>query len=360
MTIETPFPLDPWIAASLMQKAIRRGQPELAARGAAAYYRMRGSMIWRRLIIIAFEDIGIADPDVVAHVTRLCVDREARSAIGSDPEIIDRLTRNMAKAAKDRSADYLLSAIKYHPDWEVHRARVAPLSVRERIRIAVDDTAPLATRAVATWFASGVNGGGPQLAGSGDLAAMLEAFVEAGFPIRCAQAVRAAAKRCKEPITVFLPLLWAAACGKGSTIIAADLSHEADVSWRGLPAWALDKHTAIGKRAITYFAQENVLVRSTLERNVADFRARDVTLMAAFYADAITTDRRLEWVGGRELEFAGMEADLMKVHCPRNVVAEIVDAFRSNLDHLNAIRLRSLAANARHAEADFLIEEGRC
>lgn len=358
MTIETPFPLDPWIAASLMQKAIRRGEPELAAQGAVAYYRMRGNMIWRRLIIIAFEDIGVADPDVVACVTRLCVDRKARAAIGSDPEIIDRLARDMAMAAKDRSADYLLSAIKYHPDWEAHRALVAPLSARERIRMAVADNVPLPTRAVAIWFASGVNGGGPQLVGSGDLSAMLDAFMEAGLPAKLAQTVSAGAKRSKEPITVFLPLLWIATRESGHSVIA-DLPHGKDAPlWEGLPAWALDKHTAVGKRSITRFAQENDVVRSVLERNVADFRARDVALMAAFYADAITTDRRLQWGSGRALELAGMEADMMKVYCPRHAVGEIVDAVRSNLNHLHAIRLDSLAAAFRKNRADFQVSEG--
>ena len=359
MTIEHPLPLDPWIAASLMQKAIRRGEAELAARGATAYYRMRGNMIWRRFIIIAFEDIGIADPEIVAHVTRLCIDRDARALLGSDPEIIDQLARDMAVAAKDRSADYLLSAIQYHPEWEEHRAIVAPLSIKERIRMAVDPAVPLPTRSVATWFASGVNGGGPKLVGAGDLSAMLDAFVKAGLPARLAQAVSTGANRSKEPITVFLPLLWIAARADGSTNFVADSIQGGEASWRGLPAWVLDKHTAIGKRSISHFARENDVVRSVLECNVADFRARDVALMAAFYADAIPTDRRLDWEAGRELELAGMEADMMKVHCPRAAVAEIVDAVRSNLDHLNAIRLRSLSATFRLGRADFQTEEGR-
>ncbi|MFA7441267.1 MAG: hypothetical protein WCZ66_09920 [Sphingomonadaceae bacterium] len=42
MTAKDTLPLNPWIAASIMQKAIRRGEPELAARAAAIYHRLRG------------------------------------------------------------------------------------------------------------------------------------------------------------------------------------------------------------------------------------------------------------------------------------------------------------------------------
>jgi len=50
---------------SALQKAVRRGEEDLALR-AAMNLRIDGPhAIWRRLGIIAFEDIGIANIDVV-------------------------------------------------------------------------------------------------------------------------------------------------------------------------------------------------------------------------------------------------------------------------------------------------------
>jgi replication-associated recombination protein RarA len=53
-----------WIASSALQKAIRRGEIAIAQRAAFALHRDDRSATWRRLIAIAFEDIGPADIDV--------------------------------------------------------------------------------------------------------------------------------------------------------------------------------------------------------------------------------------------------------------------------------------------------------
>ena len=63
--------LDPWAASSLLQKAIRRGETALAQQAAAKLHGQRGNGIWRRLMTIAVEDIGIADVQLISDVVRL-------------------------------------------------------------------------------------------------------------------------------------------------------------------------------------------------------------------------------------------------------------------------------------------------
>jgi hypothetical protein len=53
-----------------------------------------------------------------------------------------------------------------------------------------------------------------------------------------------------------------------------------------LPAYVLDKHTALGKAAIGRFARECKAVRNALATHVPKYRAADAACMAAFYADA--------------------------------------------------------------------------
>jgi hypothetical protein len=55
-----PLPIDPWLASSLLQKVIRRGDSGTAARAALTLFRMRPGGIWRRFIVIAFEDVSVA------------------------------------------------------------------------------------------------------------------------------------------------------------------------------------------------------------------------------------------------------------------------------------------------------------
>ena len=61
--------ISPWLAMSLMQKAIRRGREDLALRSASTLLEQSPDRFWRRACVTAFEDIGVADFEAVAIVT---------------------------------------------------------------------------------------------------------------------------------------------------------------------------------------------------------------------------------------------------------------------------------------------------
>jgi hypothetical protein len=60
-----PIVADPWVISSLLQKSIRRGETDTAQRSARTFYQLKGSAIWRRLMVIAFEDIGIGSVEAL-------------------------------------------------------------------------------------------------------------------------------------------------------------------------------------------------------------------------------------------------------------------------------------------------------
>lgn len=62
--------LDPWVASSLLQKAIRRGEVALAVAAGLRLHQLRGAAIWSRLLLITIEDIGIASPTVLSLVVK--------------------------------------------------------------------------------------------------------------------------------------------------------------------------------------------------------------------------------------------------------------------------------------------------
>jgi hypothetical protein len=47
-----PIAADPWIVSSLLQKSIRRGETEIAQPAALTFFKLRGSAIWRRFMVI--------------------------------------------------------------------------------------------------------------------------------------------------------------------------------------------------------------------------------------------------------------------------------------------------------------------
>src|SRR3989304_9325576 len=87
---------DPWIANSLMQKAIRRGDVKLAQRAALSFHALRGSAIWRRLMIIAFEDVGLAACDVVIATVTACADPAFRKSTGGNIRTVMERSRRLA------------------------------------------------------------------------------------------------------------------------------------------------------------------------------------------------------------------------------------------------------------------------
>ena len=74
-----PMNISPWLAMRLMQKAIRRGREEFALRASATLLNQAPDRLWRRICVTAYEDIGVANFDIVALVTAARRDVRPRS-----------------------------------------------------------------------------------------------------------------------------------------------------------------------------------------------------------------------------------------------------------------------------------------
>ena len=106
-TPPVPLVADRYIALSALQKAIRRGHEDLALRAAANLMIGGPHAIWRRLGIIAFEDIGVANIDAVGWVTVVIGKPEVRQRLGGEWKVADFLIRTLCRSAKCRATDDL-------------------------------------------------------------------------------------------------------------------------------------------------------------------------------------------------------------------------------------------------------------
>jgi hypothetical protein len=343
--IPQPLAIDAFLASSLLQKSIRRGDADLAERAAITLHRLRGNGIWRRLLVIAFEDIGIASVDALIKTTAACTAPSWRANVeGGDERVLCLIARLLAEAPKDRSPDHLISAAQSHPELEDARRRVGAMSIAQRVDLAANDTRPLPERAVAAWFAFGIEQGSEHRVGRGDLPGLMSAFRHLGVPADLVTATRIAATRTREPIVVMTPLLWLAASAAGDHRIVDCLVPPFTTIGDILPSFVFDKHTALGKAAIHRFAHENHAVRDMLAAYVPEHRAKDVACIAAFHVDAAPVSHRFDWDGSAELERLGDEAEMMKAGVPREGIVPLLTVIRENLDDLNAIRAKLFSA----------------
>ena len=94
----SPLDISPYVAMSLLQKAIRRGREDLALQAAATLLRDAPDRLWRRLGIIAVEDIGLADLHTAGIVTAALVGKTFRSHIGGEWAVASHLVSRMCNA----------------------------------------------------------------------------------------------------------------------------------------------------------------------------------------------------------------------------------------------------------------------
>jgi hypothetical protein len=331
-----PIAADPWVISSLLQKSIRRGETEIAGRAALTFVKLKGSAIWRRLTVIAFEDIGIGSVDALTMIVAAADDSAWRKCNGGDLRVAVYLAEALAEAPKDRSADYLCDA-RDHPIWRAMKKA----SLESRLSHVRDQALGLPQRAVAVLSALGIGSRGDILLGTGGLEALLTTFRELEVPEELVAATGIAAARTREPITVMVPLIGLVAARSKKRVCDCPIPPLVDSG--GVPLYALDKHTRLGREAIWRFACENEFVRTCLARFVPATQRRSAAYVAAFFADAAAVARRLLWDQSEALETFGIERDLLHAGVPAEGIQPLLEAMRANLGHLNELRAQVLA-----------------
>ena len=142
----SPSARSPWIAMSLMQKAIRRGREDLALRAAATLLSESPERLWRRCGVIAFEDIGVADLATAGKAVAALGGKAFRAKLGGKWPVASTIVSAMARAPKCRSADDLLMIVERHPALKEARRTCTTLATRDLLRIATGSEHPASLR----------------------------------------------------------------------------------------------------------------------------------------------------------------------------------------------------------------------
>jgi hypothetical protein len=333
--IVEPIRCDRWIASSCLQKAIRRGRIELAVSAALTLYAHDRQSLWRRLIVIAVEDVGVGCTNSIEKSIRLCSNYSLRSARGGDLKAIFEVCGLLARAPKDRSADHAISISRNALRLEDVRERIGSLSLEERLDVVAEPTLPLEERQIAAWYASGVEWRPERRVGSGDPPGLVRIWQRLNITTALIEAVQLGVKRSREPIMIMLPLLSAASEGEPDELATPEIGETRIV--RSIPTFALDGHTRLGRAAIDRFGRENETVSRLLAETVPDYRARDTLRLAVFHADSALVSMKKVWMVGNHLENAGTAADFESIRVEPAVGTDLIKAIREERGHLEDI-----------------------
>jgi hypothetical protein len=142
-----PLPCDRWVALSALQKSIRRGDSLTAQRALTTLYRADPSSTWRRLLIIACEDVGIGALGAVVMTATRCANAKALRETRRDEAAALATAEMLAEAPKDRSADLLFGVSLRDPALETMQLRCRSASIARRLEFVTDPTLSLPERA---------------------------------------------------------------------------------------------------------------------------------------------------------------------------------------------------------------------
>lgn len=298
-----PQPLDisPWIAQSLLQKSIRRGETGLALRAAASLLRDDPDKLWKRLAVAVFEDIGLGSLDLINPVLIATSGKGVRKSFGGDWVVARAMVERMAAARKCRAADDLLMTVISHPAYESDRLGLTYRTHRELIEIVAGD-GDLITRAIALFYLTGTDRCPiPTMrTRKGSNAYALEMMELTGFPFCVLEIVRRGISRMREPLPIFVALLSRDVPRRQDGFQPTDKHDDIPPTTMigEVPGWCIDWYTRPGRAAIRGFINRDTPTGRWLKANIAPRDRAEVLGGLVFRVEGGCVRRRLQWPAG--------------------------------------------------------------
>jgi hypothetical protein len=308
-----PLAISPYLAMALLQKAVRRGRVDLALQAAATLLLDAPDRLWRRCGCAAFEEIGVADPEVVGLVTAALGGKRIRAELGGEWAVASFIVEMMAKANKCRSSDDLLMNVELNPAFADARREQAELSdddLREIVLSSVD----LHERALALWLLIGtdrrpsrhlpVRRGQPALA--------FDVLHELSIPPTMVEIAREGFRKTGEVLCPFVGLLMSVRPTEPGIIKDDEFAPEIMIG--EIPSWSLDVYSREGRAAYARFLETDCRSARWIRGHVPPGKQIALLGHVVFRLEGGVVRNRMRWQLADELrrqvdvECAGIES----------------------------------------------------
>lgn len=197
---------DKWVICSGMQKSCRRGNEKLAASFALSLAYADRRMLWRRLLVTAFEDVGPANPQLVQEVVAAYKCPAARRAIG-DTELAVHLARKMAASVKSRYLTETTFFIDLSQETASSRKCAEKAGNRKLLNIILDPGKQPHVRFTALWALAGTKAYPAKgFARTGDIEAAADALRQLSAPPDLTESCIAVLRDMPYPLPLLMPL----------------------------------------------------------------------------------------------------------------------------------------------------------
>lgn len=330
-----PANYDVHIAASVMQKAIRRGEEAIALVAAARLMETDANRLWRRILVIAFEDVGIADFTTLSKVVAVHGQKRWRAAHGGEWSVVAFLVTRMCRANKDRTADDLLHLAENDPNLNDHRQCWSSTPIDRLLEFIKDPEINFVEQALAIWLGVGTDRyRSPRLRERrGFPEEVFAAFNSLGVPNDILAVAWTGHKKMSWPLAAFLPAAWLRSQNEDRMIRSDLLSPSACLE--SVPSYALDTYTRSGKAAIRQLLQTSAPLRSFLGLHAPEQGWPKIVAVMLFRIEGGLMANRLRWPSGEQIK---ERADEIIPGLPIEVGIEGMELLRAEIPQLNAAR----------------------
>ncbi len=295
--VAQPLPCDRWIARSCLQKAIRRGETDIAQRALASLLEQDRYGVWRHLVVIALEDVGAPGIATIARVVAAGRNRQWRKSIGGEWAVASFLVRRMAEGLHCQAAcDLLLKAMNC-PSFVDVREDVFAAGSAAVLRQLSNPDAPLEEQGAAALALAGLWGGRLTQEGGG---AVFDSLARRGGSSEEVETCRAAWTSTRNPMALLLPLVWKRWSKQVGTICDDPMSRGTFIA--DVPDYSIDQFTRVGGQvARAYLAGDRDMCAILDGANIARPQQARVVGDLLFLIEGGLLKARLVWPTGDRL-----------------------------------------------------------
>lgn len=343
---------DVHVASSCLQKALRRGEGDVAFAAGCYLLRYDEARLWRRLVVCVFEDFGLCDLSVTAKVVAVVGSRSLRLVLGQE-RVLAWLIAKLCALPKDRRLDDLYAlgtGLQARRAGDVYSFGRSGLGggvpddvpggingglIRRTARLIAHCERPVPRRSFRSLSVEACELALTQMA--------QEELCDRGLFELCLAGARLS--RCLLPVLV--PLAIDATDLSGGLGDAAAQALPAAPLLRGVPAYAFDGFTRVGRAILADLAKREALLQPVLA-GLAAFARIDVLHHLLFFAEGA---RCVCLRSDRLSQGLHTDAVALGVRLPQPDADEAVGLMQSLLPRIHA--LRGASPLSQHQQEDL-------
>lgn len=340
-------PNNKWRVVSCLQKAIRHGNSNMAQMSASVLYDLDPSYLFRRLAVIASEDVGAGS--IYSCISSLAVAGNSTWRKSVDGRRLSVwMAKQQARAPKDRTLCDMLVVVDYEPD--LPKAEWAQDDTETLLARCADPNLAFEHRMLAAWLAAGsakYKGMSMPEDNVRQATHLFRHMVERGLSRMALYLAAKIAQRLGEAMWVSVLFFdeWLR--------LTAEAGHDVESLRLPLPPTpkvgqllgaAYDMYTREGKIAIGKFRKENAEVLAPFLDSVPKNMAGTLLSYGIFQVEGGAQGSRAVFLNSEQLESRAKVVEMVYTGIDPDLLPEFRQVLLDNLDALNECRAKVLYA----------------